>query len=179
DLDMPALEELTYSDDENVDGAEAEADINNLKFSILANFKGRLMKDFLLDTLCSKAFKNQPNSVVGFQDTFNAEKAGEEVTQTYVLFPVWSAGSTNPKNTDKDALVDGKEHDVDIHKSVSDIIHSSSSSAQTRKQADKTERENKGKSLVESFTGFRDLNAEFEECSNNSSNEVNAASSTL
>nr|GEV36761.1 hypothetical protein [Tanacetum cinerariifolium] len=52
-------------------------------------------------------------------------------------------------------------------------------SAQTRKQADKTERENKGKSHVESFTGFRDLNAEFEECSNNSSNGVNAASSTI
>nr|GEY61213.1 putative ribonuclease H-like domain-containing protein [Tanacetum cinerariifolium] len=52
-------------------------------------------------------------------------------------------------------------------------------SAQTRKQVDKTERENKGKSLVESFTGFRDLNAKFEECSNNSSNGVNAASSIV
>nr|GEV75747.1 ribonuclease H-like domain-containing protein [Tanacetum cinerariifolium] len=69
--------------------------------------------------------QNQLNSIVGFQDTFDAEKAGEEVTQTYVLFPVWSA-------------------------------------------VDKTERKNKGKSPVESFTGFRDLNAEFEECSNNS-----------
>nr|GEW24778.1 hypothetical protein [Tanacetum cinerariifolium] len=58
-------------------------------------------------------------------------------------------------------------------------IHSSSSSAQTRKQADKTERENKGKSPVESFTGYRDLNVEFEECSNNSSNGVNAASPTV
>nr|GEU66398.1 putative ribonuclease H-like domain-containing protein [Tanacetum cinerariifolium] len=51
--------------------------------------------------------------------------------------------------------------------------------AQTRKQVDKTERENKGKSHVESFTGYRDLNAEFEECSNNSSNGVNAATSTV
>nr|GEU42482.1 hypothetical protein [Tanacetum cinerariifolium] len=97
--------------------------------------------------------ENQPNSSAGFQDTFNAEKAGEEVTQTYVLFPVWSAGSTNPQNNDKEALVDEKEHDVDIQKSVSAVIHSSSR--------------------------YRDLNAEFEECSNNSSNRVNAASSMV
>nr|GEV21277.1 ribonuclease H-like domain-containing protein [Tanacetum cinerariifolium] len=70
--------------------------------------------------------ENQANSGACFQDTFDAEKAGEEVTQTYVLFPVWSAGSTNPQNNDKDALVDGKEHDVDIQKSTSAVIHSSS-----------------------------------------------------
>nr|GEZ40188.1 hypothetical protein [Tanacetum cinerariifolium] len=42
------------------------------------------------------------------------EKAGEEVAHTYVLFLVWSDGSTNPQNKDKDALVDGNEHDDDI-----------------------------------------------------------------
>nr|GFB59310.1 retrovirus-related Pol polyprotein from transposon TNT 1-94 [Tanacetum cinerariifolium] len=47
---------------------------------------------------------------VGFQDT---EKAGEEGTQTYVLFPVLYDGSTNPKNN-KDAHTDGKEHDDNI-----------------------------------------------------------------
>nr|GEX04239.1 hypothetical protein [Tanacetum cinerariifolium] len=97
--------------------------------------------------------ENQTNSGAGFQDTFDAEKAGEEVTQTYVLFPVWSVGSTNPPNNGKDALVDRKEHDVDIQKCVSADIHSSSR--------------------------YRDLNTEFEECSNNSSNGVNAASSTV
>nr|GEY80126.1 putative ribonuclease H-like domain-containing protein [Tanacetum cinerariifolium] len=86
-----------------------------------------------------------------FQDT---EKAGEEGTQTYVLFPVLSDGSTNSQNNNKDALVDKKEHHDDIQKSVSPDIHSSSSGAQTRKQ-------------------------EFEECSNNSSNGVNAASSSV
>nr|GFC41093.1 hypothetical protein [Tanacetum cinerariifolium] len=40
---------------------------------------------------------------------------------------------------------------------------------------DKTKKEAKGKSPIESFTRFRDLSAEFEDCSNNSSNEVNAA----
>nr|GEW66002.1 putative ribonuclease H-like domain-containing protein [Tanacetum cinerariifolium] len=87
--------------------------------------------------------ENQSNSHAGFQDT---EKAGEEGTQTYVLFLVLSDGSINPKNNNKDALVDGKEH-ADIQKSVSLDIHSSS--------------------------------CEFKECINNSSNEVNAAGSSV
>nr|GFC63556.1 hypothetical protein [Tanacetum cinerariifolium] len=94
---------------------------------------------------------NQTNSNAGFQDT---KKAGEEGTQTYVLFHVLSHGSTNSQNNKKDALADGKEHDDDIQKSVSLDIHSSSS-------------------------GFRDLNVEFKECNNNSSNGVNAASSSV
>nr|GEY59459.1 putative ribonuclease H-like domain-containing protein [Tanacetum cinerariifolium] len=104
---------------------------------------------------------------------------GEERTHTYVLFPVLSDGSTNPQNNNKDALVEGKEHDDDIQKSVSPDIHSSSGGDQTRKQGDKTENKDKGKSPVVTITGFRDLNAEFEECINNSSNGVNAASSLV
>nr|GFA26870.1 hypothetical protein [Tanacetum cinerariifolium] len=73
---------------------------------------------------------NQTNSGAGFQDSFDAEKEGEEVTQTYVLFPAWSASSTNPQDIDKDALVDGKEHGVDIQKSVSADIHFLSSKFQ-------------------------------------------------
>nr|GFB99660.1 hypothetical protein [Tanacetum cinerariifolium] len=88
--------------------------------------------------------ENQTNSNVGFQET---EKAEEEGTQTYVLFPVLSDGSTNSHNNNKDALVDGKEHDNDIQNSVSPDIHSSSS--------------------------------KFEECTNNNSNGVNAASSSV
>nr|GFC50966.1 hypothetical protein [Tanacetum cinerariifolium] len=48
-----------------------------------------------------------------FQDTANA---GEEGTQTYVLFPVLSDGSTNPKNN-KDAHTGGNKHNDDIQKS--------------------------------------------------------------
>nr|GFB41887.1 uncharacterized mitochondrial protein AtMg00810-like [Tanacetum cinerariifolium] len=103
----------------------------------------------------------------------------EEVTHKYVLFPVLSDGSTNSQNKNKDALVDGKEHDDDIQKSVSLDIHSSNSDAQTRKQGDKNENKDKGKSHVVTITGFRDLNLEFEECTNNSSNGVNAASSSV
>nr|GFD34125.1 hypothetical protein [Tanacetum cinerariifolium] len=82
-------------------------------------------------------------------------------------------------NNNKDALVDGKEHDDDIQKSVSPDIHSSSIDAQTRKQGDKTENKDKGKSHVVTITGFRDLNAEFKEYNNNNSNGVNAASSSV
>nr|GFB49700.1 ribonuclease H-like domain-containing protein [Tanacetum cinerariifolium] len=56
------------------------------------------------------------------------------------------------QNNNKDAHVDGKEHDDDIQKSVSPDFHSS---------------------------GFRDLNAEFEECNNKSSNGVNVTSSSV
>nr|GEU65655.1 hypothetical protein [Tanacetum cinerariifolium] len=116
--------------------------------------------------------ENQTNSHAGFQDI---EKAGKEGSQTYVLFPVLSDGSINSQNNNKDALVDGEEHDNDIQKSVSPDIHSSSSGAQTRKQGNKNENKDKGKSPVVTIIGFRDLNAKFEECTNNSSNGVNAA----
>nr|GFB91685.1 hypothetical protein [Tanacetum cinerariifolium] len=95
---------------------------------------------------------NQTKFDASFQDKFDAEKAREEVDQTYVLFPVWSSGSTNPQNNDEDAAFDGKEHDFDATKPESVVILSLSSSAQSRKQHDKTKKEDKGKSPVESFT---------------------------
>nr|GEY22896.1 hypothetical protein [Tanacetum cinerariifolium] len=93
------------------------------------------------ETLHVNFLENKPN-IAGFQDPIDAKKVGEEVTQTYVLFLAWSAGSTNPQNNDKNALVDGKDHGVDIQMSVSADI-------------------------------------QFEGCTNNSSNGVNAASSTV
>nr|GFA31954.1 retrovirus-related Pol polyprotein from transposon TNT 1-94 [Tanacetum cinerariifolium] len=118
---------------------------------------------------------NQTNPTAGFQDKFNAEKAKEEVDQQYVLFPVWSSGSTNPQNYDGNVSFDGKEHDFDAKKPESEVNVSPSNNTQSRKQDDKTIKEAKGKSHVESFTGYRDLSAEFEDCSDNNSNEVNAA----
>nr|GEV75510.1 ribonuclease H-like domain, reverse transcriptase, RNA-dependent DNA polymerase [Tanacetum cinerariifolium] len=44
---------------------------------------------------------------------------------------------------------------------------------------DKTKKEAKGKSLVKSFTRYRDLSGEFKDCSNNSTNEVNDAGSIV
>nr|GEZ31653.1 hypothetical protein [Tanacetum cinerariifolium] len=103
---------------------------------------------------------NQTNSGVGFQDNFDAEKAGEEVDQSYMLFLVWSVCSTNPQNNVEDAAFDRKEHDFNVKKPKSKVILSPSNSAQSKEQNDKTKKEAKGKSLVKSVTRYRDLNAD-------------------
>nr|GFA64047.1 ribonuclease H-like domain-containing protein [Tanacetum cinerariifolium] len=138
--------------------------------------RGLPTKVFTNDNSCVACKKSKQHRASCLKDT---EKAGEEVTHTYVLFPVLFDGSTNSQNKNKDAIVDGKKHDDDIQKSVSHDIHFSSIGTQTRKQGDKTENKDKGKSPVVTITGFRDLNAEFKECTNNSSNGVNAASSSV
>nr|GEW88627.1 hypothetical protein [Tanacetum cinerariifolium] len=53
------------------------------------------------------------------------------------------------------------------------------SSAQSKKHDDKTKREAKGKSPVESFTGYKNLSAEFKDLFDNSINKVNAAGSLV
>nr|GEU28806.1 hypothetical protein [Tanacetum cinerariifolium] len=60
-------------------------------------------------------------------------------------------------------------------KPESEVNVSPSSSAQSKKHDDKTKREAKGKSHVESSTGYRNLSAEFEDFSDNSINKDNAA----
>nr|GFD31229.1 hypothetical protein [Tanacetum cinerariifolium] len=98
-----------------------------------------------------------------------------ESAQLYVLFPVWSSSSTNPQNTDGVDAFDEKEHEFKRKKPESEVNVSPSSSTQSKKHDDKTKKEAKCKSPVESFTGYRNLSAEFEDFSNNSINEVNAA----
>nr|GEU92776.1 putative ribonuclease H-like domain-containing protein [Tanacetum cinerariifolium] len=100
---------------------------------------------------------NQTNLSAGFQDKFVTEKAGEEIDQQYTLFPVWSSGSTNPQNNDGDVAFDGKEHDFDAKKPECKVSVSPSSSAQSRKQDDKTKKVAREKSPVESFTVYRNL----------------------
>nr|GFA58079.1 hypothetical protein [Tanacetum cinerariifolium] len=117
---------------------------------------------------------NQSNPSAGFQDKFDVEKAGEDSDQQYVLFPVWSSGSTNPQNTNGDAAFDEKEPEFDEKKPESEVNVSPSSSAQSRKHDDKTKREAKGKSPVESLTGYKNLSSEFEDFSDNNINEDNA-----
>nr|GFA84150.1 hypothetical protein [Tanacetum cinerariifolium] len=73
----------------------------------------------------------------------------DSLTRTMNYHPVITEIQTN---THTDALVDGKEHDDDIQKSVSPDIHSSSSGAQTRKQGDKTENKDKDMPNLEDLT---------------------------
>nr|GEW42369.1 putative ribonuclease H-like domain-containing protein [Tanacetum cinerariifolium] len=116
---------------------------------------------------------NQSNPSAGVQENLDAEKVGEEIEQQYVLFRVWFSVSTNPQNTNGDASFDEKEPEFDEKKLESKVNVAPSSSAQSKKHDDKTKREAKDKSHVESFTGYRNLSVEFEDFSNNSINEVN------
>nr|GEZ16128.1 hypothetical protein [Tanacetum cinerariifolium] len=106
-------------------------------------------------------------------------KAGEESVQQYVLFPVWSSSSTNPHNTNDDAAFEGKKPEFEGRKPESEIHVSPSSSAQSKKHDDKTKREAKGKTPVESSTRYRNLSLEFEDFSDNSINEVNVVDSPV
>nr|GEV03309.1 hypothetical protein [Tanacetum cinerariifolium] len=118
-------------------------------------------------------------SVNSVQEQFDAEKAGEENVQQYVLFPLWSFGSKNPQNTDDDAAFGGKKHEFEGRKPESEVHVSPSSSAQTKKHDDKTKREAKGMNPIESSIGYRNLSAEFEDFSDNNINKVNAANSQV
>nr|GFB64928.1 hypothetical protein [Tanacetum cinerariifolium] len=82
-------------------------------------------------------------------------------------------------NTDRHDSFDEKEPEFEGRKLESKVNISPSSSAKTKKHDDKTKREAKDKSTVESLTGYRNLSAEFEDFFNNSINENNAASTLV
>nr|GFA33438.1 hypothetical protein [Tanacetum cinerariifolium] len=90
-----------------------------------------------------------------------------------MLFPVWSTGSTNPQNKEGDATFDGKEHDAE--KPENTVNLSPSSSALSGEQDDITKKKDKGKSHIDYFKGNRDFNADFEDYSEDSSNDVTVA----
>nr|GEU85778.1 hypothetical protein [Tanacetum cinerariifolium] len=113
---------------------------------------------------------NQPNSSTGIQDNFDAGKEGKEPvsTQQYVLLPLWSTGSKDPKNKDTNVAFVNKEPESEVHASPS-------SSDTPKKHDEKAKKEAKGKSPVELSIGVRDLSDEFEEFSVNNTNMVHAA----
>nr|GFA53015.1 putative ribonuclease H-like domain-containing protein [Tanacetum cinerariifolium] len=133
----------------------------------LGKFDGKVDEGFLVGySVSSKAFRvfnsrtrivqetlhvnflENKTNVAGFQDKIDAKKAGEESDQQYVLFPVWSSGSTNPQNTNGDVAFDEKDLEFDKNKLESEFNVSPSSSAQSKKQDGKTKREAKSKSPV-------------------------------
>nr|GEZ07275.1 ribonuclease H-like domain-containing protein [Tanacetum cinerariifolium] len=117
---------------------------------------------------------NQPNSSACIQDNFNAGTRVKETAsaQQYVLLPLWFNGSKDPQNTDADVAFDVKEFESEVYVSLS-------SSDKPKKHDEKVKREAKGKSLVELSTRVKDLSDEFEDFSNSSTNEVNAASTPV
>nr|GEV30535.1 putative ribonuclease H-like domain-containing protein [Tanacetum cinerariifolium] len=102
---------------------------------------------------------NQSNPSAGVQKQFDAEKAMEENVQQYVLFPVWSSGSTNPHNTDGDPAFDEKEPEFEGRKPKSKVNVSLNNSAQSKKHDNKTKREAKGKSPVDSYCWANSTNS--------------------
>nr|GEW48838.1 hypothetical protein [Tanacetum cinerariifolium] len=92
---------------------------------------------------------------------------------------IWSSGSKNPQNTNGDAAFENKEPKSEGRKPQSEVHVSPSSSAQIKKHDDKTKKEAKDKSPIESLTRYRNLSAKFEDFSNNSINEVNAAGTSV
>nr|GEY94774.1 ribonuclease H-like domain-containing protein [Tanacetum cinerariifolium] len=93
---------------------------------------------------------NQPNDNVGIKENCDAD----------------------PKNTDDDVADDAfevKENESDAHVSAHE-----SDKTDKKKHYEKFQRDDKGKSPIDSITGVRDLRAEFEEFSFNSINRVNA-----
>nr|GEY17114.1 putative ribonuclease H-like domain-containing protein [Tanacetum cinerariifolium] len=99
--------------------------------------------DSLTKTMNYQPFnaRNQTNPSAGFQDKFDAEKAREEGDQQYLLFPMWSSGSTNPQNNKEDDAFGGKEHDFDAKKPKSEVILSPSNASQPLNDPDMPELE--------------------------------------
>nr|GEV99117.1 copia protein [Tanacetum cinerariifolium] len=70
---------------------------------------------------------NQSNPSAGVQEQFDAEKAGEDNVQQYVIFPLRSSGSKDPQNTDGDATFEVKEPEFEGRKLESEVHVSPSS----------------------------------------------------
>nr|GEZ55016.1 hypothetical protein [Tanacetum cinerariifolium] len=161
----------------------------------LGKFQGKVDEGFLVGySICSKAFivfnsrtrivletlhvnfmENKPN-VAGSGPAWLFDI--DSLSQTMNYHPVIAENQSNPDTGFQDTKKAGEEG-TQTYKSMSSDIHSSSSGAQTRKQGDKTKNKDKGKSPVVTIIGFRDLNAEFKKCNNNSSSVVNDASSSV
>nr|GEZ22591.1 hypothetical protein [Tanacetum cinerariifolium] len=93
--------------------------------------------------------------------------------------PADSNSFVSADNTDGDAAFDEKKPKFEGGKPESEVNVSLSSSAQSKKHDNKTNREAKGKSPVESLTGYRNLSAKFEDFSDNNINEDNTAGSLV
>nr|GEZ99894.1 hypothetical protein [Tanacetum cinerariifolium]GFB75046.1 hypothetical protein [Tanacetum cinerariifolium] len=120
--------------------------------------------------------ENQPNDNAGIKENLDAGKVGKETisAQQYMLLPLWSSDSQDLTNTDDDVAYDAfkvKENKNDVHVSANE-----SDTTDKKKHDEKDKRDDKGKSLVDSLKGVKDLGAEFEEFSFNSTNRLNAVS---
>nr|GEX97079.1 ribonuclease H-like domain-containing protein [Tanacetum cinerariifolium] len=188
DPNMPALEDITYSDNE--DDVGTEADFTNLEITITVSPipTTRVHKDHpLTQTIGDLSSATQTKNPLGkfdgkadegFLVRYYVSRCGptwlfdiDTLTKSMNYQPVTAGNQSNPSAV--------KEPEFEVKKPESEVHVSPSNRAKTKKHDDKTKREAKGKSLVELSTGFRNLSEEFEDFSDNSINEVNAASTLV
>nr|GEU69353.1 hypothetical protein [Tanacetum cinerariifolium] len=135
------------------------------------------MRNVPVETSISNALVLQCDGMGSYDWSFQAEE--EPTNYALMAFTSSSSSSSNNENTNGDAAFEVKELEFEGRKPQSEVHVSPSSSAQTKKHDDKNKREAKGKSHVESSTGYRNLSAEFEDFSDNSINEVNAVGTSV
>nr|GEW30541.1 putative ribonuclease H-like domain-containing protein [Tanacetum cinerariifolium] len=137
----------------------------------LGKFQGKVDEGFLIGySVCSKTFRvfNSRTRIV--QETLHVNFI-ENKSNVAGSGPAWLFDIDSLTRTmDYHPVI--TENQTNSHAGFQDI-------EKAGKEGDKTENKDKGKSLVVTIIGFRDLNAEFKECTNYSSNGVNAASSLI
>nr|GEZ09471.1 hypothetical protein [Tanacetum cinerariifolium] len=117
--------------------------------------------------------ENQTNSNTGFQDT---KKQGRKELKHMCFFLCYLMILQIIRTTKKMLILMEKSM-IMIFRSL--CLLTFIPQVVVIKQGNKAENKDKGKSPVVTITGFRDLNEEFAECINNSSNEVNATGSSV
>nr|GEW08860.1 retrovirus-related Pol polyprotein from transposon TNT 1-94 [Tanacetum cinerariifolium] len=158
----------------------------------LGKFQRKVDEGFLVGYyVCSKSFRVFNSRTCIIQETlrvnFLENKSNVAGTGPTWLFDIDSLTRTmnyhpvTAKNQPNFGASFQEKFDVEKagEEPESQVILSPSSSVQSKEQDDTTKKEDKGKSPVKYVTGYRDLNAEFENCSKNSSNEVNATGSII
>nr|GFD26734.1 retrovirus-related Pol polyprotein from transposon TNT 1-94 [Tanacetum cinerariifolium] len=124
----------------------------------LGKFQGMVDEGFLVGySVCSKAFRVFNSRTRIIQETLHVNFL-ENKPNVVVTGPTWLFDIDSLSGTMNYHPI--TEHDFDVKKPESKVILSPSSSDQSKEQDDKTMKEAKGKSPVESATGYRDLNAE-------------------
>nr|GEW35573.1 putative ribonuclease H-like domain-containing protein [Tanacetum cinerariifolium] len=126
----------------------------------------------------------QQNGITERKNMTLIEAARTMLADLLLPIPFWAeavnaACYVQNKNTDGDVAFEVKEPEFERRKPHSEVYVSPISSAQIMKHDDKTKREAKGKSPVESSTGYKNLSAEFKDLSNNSINVVNVVDSLV
>nr|GEV13946.1 hypothetical protein [Tanacetum cinerariifolium] len=139
---------------------------------------GKISRKVLWDEGEQKEFSvpktPQQNGIAERKNRTLIEAARTMLADSLLPISFWvKAVNTACYNTDGDAAFEVKEPEFEGRKPESEVHVSPSSSSQSKKHDDKTKREAKGKSLVESSTGYRNLSAEFDDFSDDNINEVN------